>query len=166
MSQSTQHKIGRVRPPRVQITYDVEVGENTEVKELPFVAGIMADLSGEPKEPLPPLKKRKFVEIDGENFDKVLAASDPHLSFRVDDVLTGNGKLDVELDFAELEDFSPTRVVSQVPALAKLLEARIRLKDLISKLDGNEDLDGLLQEVLNNSEEREALKQQLGGSDD
>ncbi len=165
MSNSTQHKLSRVRPPRVQITYDVEVGDAIEKKELPFVGGILADLSGSPAEPLARLKDRKFTEIDRDNFDGVLAASKPRLEYAVDNKLTGEGKIAVEINFKSLDDFTPTNVVNQVEPLRKLLEARTRLKDLTSKLDGNDDLDGMLQQVINNTEDQSTLKDQLKKED-
>ncbi len=165
MSESTQHKIDRIRPPRVQITYDVEIGDAIEQKELPFVAGLLADLSGEPEEPLPRVKDRKFVEIDRDNFDEVLASCQPRIQYNVDNKLTGEGKMHVELSFQSLEDFTPVRVVNRIEALRKLLEARTRLKDLTSKLDGNDNLDGMLQEVINNTEQQSQLKEQIGGHD-
>ena len=166
MTESTQHKLDRVRPPRVQITYDVETGDAIEKKEIPFVAGIMADLSGKPEQPLPRVKDRDFVEIDRDNFNDVLAASTPRATFQVDNKLQEEGgKMNVELNFKSMDDFTPTNVVNQIPALAKLLEARTRLKDLVSKLDGNDDLDELLQDVVNSTEQKDALKEQLGGQD-
>ncbi len=161
MSNSTQHKITRVRPPRVHITYDIEVGDAIEKKELPFVGGILADLSGAPADPLPRLKDRKFVEIDRDNFNDVLQASKPRLELTVENKLTGKGKMPVELTFKSMDDFHPTAVVNQVEALRKLLDARTRLKDLISKLDGNDDLESLLQSVIHNTEEQTQLKTQL-----
>ena len=160
MAESTQHKLDRVRPPRVQITYDVETGGAIEMKELPFVVGIMSDLSGSPENPLPRVKDRKFVEIDRDNFNQVLSASTPRLAFGVANKLSDEeGKINVELKFNHLDDFSPINVVKQVAPLAKLFDARQRLNDLISKLDGNDDLDGLLQEVISNTEGLTELKE-------
>ena len=166
MSESTQHKLSRVRPPRVQITYDVEVGDAVEKKELPFVGGILADLSGNPAEPLPRLKDRKFVEIDRDNFNDVLASSGARLEFTVENKLTGEGKIPVELKFEHMDDFSPTALVNQIEPLRKLLEARTRLKDLTTKLDGNDDLDAMLQEVINNTDDQATLKDQLGSEEE
>ena len=164
MPESTQHKLDRVRPPRVQITYDVEIGDAIEKKELPFVAGIMADLSGKPEEPLPRLKERKFVEIDRDNFNEVLASCKPRLALQADNVLTDEGgSMNVELKFENLDDFAPAAIVRQIPALEALLKARTALSDMIAKLDGNDDLDALLQQVINNTEDQEALKSQLEG---
>jgi type VI secretion system protein ImpB len=158
MAESTQHKLSRVRPPRVQISYDVEIGGAMEKKELPLVVGILADLSGKPEEALPPLKKRKFVEIDRDNFNDVLAASAPRIAFQVDSRLAEDSKLNVELKFRDIEDFEPVNVLKQVEPLRKLFEARQRLADLITKLDGNDDLDRLLQEVVINTEGLQELK--------
>lgn len=165
MTESTQHKLSRVRPPRVQITYDVETGGAIEMKELPLVVGIMADLAGKPDEPLPGLKQRKFVEIDRDNFNEVLASIKPRLAFRVPNRLeegeNGEGEdsaLNVELRFRHLDDFHPASVVSQIEPMRKLYEARQRLTDLLAKLDGNDDLDALLQDVAANTEKQEELK--------
>lgn len=158
MAESTQHKLSRVRPPRVQITYDVEIGDAIEKKELPLVVGILADLSGKPEEPLPPIKDRKFVEIDRDNLNDVLAAAKPRIAFQVDSRLAEDSKMNVELNFEHIEDFDPVSVIQQVEPLKKLFEARQRLSDLITKLDGNDDLDRLLQEVVENTDNLEELK--------
>lgn len=169
MSESTQKKLGRVRPPRVQITYDVETGGAIEMKELPFLVGIMADLSGkrDPEAPLPKVKERKFVEIDRDNFNDVLASTKPRLAFQVDNTLQGDGsKLNVLLNFSEVDDFEPVPVLKQVPALAKLFEARQKLSDLLTKLDGNDDLDGLLSDVVGSTEKQEELRALLAKPSD
>jgi type VI secretion system protein ImpB len=148
MPESLQHKLDRVRPPRVQITYDVETGGAIQKKELPFVVGVLADLSGKPAEPLPKLKDRKFVEIDRDNFNEVLAKAAPRLAFQVNNVLGGSAeKLNVELSFRNIDDFGPLAVIGQVAALRKLFEARRRLSDLLAKLDGNDSLDAVLTEA-------------------
>lgn len=164
MAESTQHKLDRVRPPRVQITYDVETGGAIEKKELPFICGILADLSGKPAEALPPLKDRKFVEIDRDNFNDVLGAIGPRLAVRVPNRLEKDSKdqLNVELVFRSMDDFSPVNIVKQVPALKKLYEGRQRLRDLLTKLDGNDNLDALLKDVIQNTESQTALKKDLG----
>ena len=165
MSESIQKKLDRVRPPRVQISYDVETGGAIEKKELPFLVGILADLSGKPETALPKLKDRKFVEIDRDNFNDVMSAIGPRLAFQVPNTLQKDStKLNVVLKFEELDDFDPVRVLKQVPALSKLFEARQRLTDLLAKLDGNDDLDALLADVIANSEQQAALKAELGGS--
>ena len=151
--ESTQHKLDRVRSPRVQITYDVETDGAIELKELPFVAGVLADLSGKPEEPLPRLRDRKFVEIDRDNFDAVLRGMKPRLAFRVDNKLTNDdSKLAVELRFQSLEDFEPEQVVRQVEPLRRLLETRVQLTALLAKADGNDRLGERLQEIINNTE--------------
>ncbi len=151
--ESTQHKLDRVRAPRVHITYDVEVGGAIQLKELPFVVGVLGDFSGQPAEPLPRLKERKFVTIDRDNFNQVLAGMKPRLAFKVDNKLTDDDtKLGVELEFRSMEDFEPEQVVKQVEPLRKLLEARQRLSDLVHKIDGNEKLENMLQEIIGNTE--------------
>ncbi|MDR1907968.1 MAG: type VI secretion system contractile sheath small subunit [Holosporales bacterium] len=162
MADSTQHKIGRIRSPRVQITYDVEIGNAIEMKELPFVLGIMADLSGMPEVALPKLKERKFVEIDGGNFDGIMASFRPRLALRVKDaILKDDSETNVELHFSNMEDFSPVNIVKQVPALAKLYGVRSRLKDLLTKLDGNDDLEEGLKKIMTDSTEKDAIKNAL-----
>ncbi len=160
MSESTQHKLSRVRPPRVQISYDVEIGDAIEKKELPFVVGVLADLAGKPAEALPPLSKRKFVAIDRDNFNEVLEATAPRLAFQVQNRLTAeDSKINVELNFSHLDGFNPENVVRQVEPLRKLMEVRERLSDLLAKLDGNDRLEKLLQEVVENSDHLKELKE-------
>lgn len=162
MAESIQHKLSRVRPPRVQITYDVEIGNAIAKKELPFVVGILADLSGNPEEPLAKLKDRKFVEIDRDNINDVLAASRPRLTFQVNNVLADDdSQLNIELKFNNMDDFEPVNVLKQVEPLAKLFEARSRLRDLLTKLDGNDELDGLLRQVLENEDDQKALQKEF-----
>ena len=164
MPESIQHKLERIRAPRVHITYDVEVGDAIEMKEIPFVVGVLADLSGNPKDPLPKIKDRKFVEIDRDNFNSVLAGMKPRLTFRVDNKLTDEDtKIPVELQFKSMDDFHPEQVAEQVPALKKLIETRQKLSDLLSKLDGNEKLEELLQDVIASTESLEKLSQEAGG---
>lgn len=151
--ESTQKKLSRVRPPRVQITYDVEVGDAIETKELPFVLGVLADLSGQPKEPLPKLKERKFVQIDRDNFDDVLKGTAPRLALRVDNKLQNDGtQISIDLNFEKLEDFEPTAIVNQVAPLKQLLEMRAKLSDLRNKVMGNEKLEEILDDVLRDTE--------------
>ena len=151
--ESTQHKLDRVRSPRVHITYDVEVGGAIQLKELPFVVGVLGDFSGKPEQPLPRLKDRKFVTIDRDNFNQVLAGMKPHLAYKVDNKLTDDDtKLGVDLNFRSLDDFEPEQVVKQVEPLRKLLEARQRLSDLVHKIDGNDKLDEMLQKVINDTD--------------
>lgn len=151
--ESTQHKLDRVRSPRVHITYDVEIGGAIQLKELPFVVGVLGDFSGKPDQPLPRLKERKFVSIDRDNFDQVLAGMKPRLAYKVDNKLTDDDtRLGVELKFKNLQDFEPEQVVSQVEPLRKLMEARRRLSDLLHKIDGNDKLEELLQGVISNTD--------------
>lgn len=161
--ESTQHKIDRVRAPRVHITYDVEIGDAIEMKEIPFVVGVLADLSGKPDEPLPKIKDRKFVEIDRDNFNNVLEAMKPRVAFKVDNKLSNdNTKMAVELRFKSLDDFHPEQVARQVEPLRKLMEARRRMSDLLSKLDGNDRLDELLQEIINSTESLQQVGKEAG----
>ncbi|BBO88775.1 type VI secretion system contractile sheath small subunit [Desulfosarcina ovata] len=163
MAESLQHTLDRVRSPRVQITYDVEIGDAIEMKEIPFVVGVLADLSGKPDEPLPKVKDRKFVEIDRDNFNQVLEGMKPRLAYRVDNKLTDDdSKMAVELRFKSLDDFHPERVAEQVTPVRKLVEARKRLSDLLAKLDGNDKLDEMLQDVLANTDSIEKLSQEAG----
>jgi len=162
-SDSLQHKLDRVRRPRVQITYDVETGGAMQVVELPFVVGVLADLSGQPKDALRPLKERKFVTIDRDNFDDVLEKATPRVAMHVPNRLADDGsKLAVELEFRKLEDFEPARVAGQVGPLKELLEMRQRLTQLLGKMEGNDKLEQLLADVLNNTEEARKLSDQLG----
>lgn len=173
--ESVHKKLERVRPPRVHITYDVEVGDAIEVKELPFVMGVLADLSGQPTEALPKLKDRRFVEINPDNFDSVLDSFKPHLSLEVDNKLSEDadaGKLKVDLDFKSLDDFEPGNVAKNVKPLRELLDLRTKLGDLRGALQGNERLDDLLMEAVGNTDKAAQLKKELeqekgkGGSDE
>ena len=152
MADSLQKWVGRNRPPRVQITYDVEIGDAVEKKELPLVVGVMADLLGKPAAAPIKLKDRRFVEIDRDNFDEIMGKLAPRLDMSVPDTMKGEGNLKVELNFKKIADFHPEAVVDQVPRLKKLLEARLELRDLLSKLDGNDELGGLLANVVGNTE--------------
>ncbi len=165
-SESLQHKLDRVRRPRVQITYDVETNGALEKKELPFVVGVMADLSGQPANPLPAMKERKFVNIDRDNFNDVLAKSAPRLAVRVANKLTGeaDSSLNVELNFKSMEDFEPGRIAAQVPALKELLDMRHRLGQLMTKMEGNDKLEAMLGDILNNTEQAMAMAKELGVS--
>ncbi len=151
--ESLQKKVGRVRPPRVQITYDVEVGDAIEKRDLPFVVGVMADLSGMPEKSLPPISKRKFVSIDRDNVNDVMKKIGPRLAFKVPNRLNEDDtKLNVELRFESMDDFQPARIARQVTPLRKLLELRSSLANLRSTLTGNEKLESLLQEMIHNQE--------------
>ena len=161
--ESTQHKLDRVRAPRVHITYDVDIGDAIEKKELPFVVGVLGDFSGNPLEPLPKLKDRKFVFIDRDNFNGVLKGIKPRLTYRVDNTLAKNGtQLGVELNFNSLEDFEPQNVVKQVEPLRKLLEVRNKLADLRNKMGGNDKLEEPLMDVLQNTEKLKTLGKEFG----
>lgn len=161
--ESQQHTLDRVRAPRVQITYDVEIGDAIESKEIPFVVGVLSDLSGKPDEPLPKVKDRKFVEIDRDNFNNVLEGLKPRLAYRVDNKLTDDdSKIGVELRFKSIEDFHPEQVAQQVTPVRKLVDARKRLSDLLAKLDGNDKLDEMLQEVLASTDSIESLGKEAG----
>ena len=163
MSESLQHKLDRVRRPRVQITYDVETGGALQKTELPFVVGVMADLSGQRKEPLPGMKDRKFVNIDRDNFNTVLSKAAPRLALKVQNKLTDeDSKLAVELNFKNMDDFEPARVAEQVGPLKELLDMRQKLTQLLSKMEGNDKLEALLADVLSNTEKAAALAKQLG----
>jgi len=167
MPESIQHKLDRVRKPRVHITYDVEVGDALEKRELPFVVGVLGDFSGHPTEPLKPLRDRKFIQIDRDNFNEVMQRMTPGLNLRVENTLQADGtELAVQLKFNSIEDFEPARIVQQVPALRKLLETRNKLRDLMTKIDVSPELEGILEQVLQNTEELQKFSQQLGLSSD
>ena len=163
--ESTQHKLDRVRSPRVHITYDVEIGDAIELKELPFVMGVLGDLTGQPEQPLAALKDRKFVEINPDNFDTVLKGMNPHLAFSVANKLSDDpnaGQIGVNLKFESLDDFSPENVAKQVGPLKELLDLRTRLSDLRGSLQGNDKLDEALFDAVNNTESRAKLEAELG----
>jgi len=162
--ESLQKKLDRVRPPRVQIKYEVFVGEAMEMKELPFVVGVLGDFTGKPEKQLDPLAKRQFVNIDRDNFNVVLGKMAPRQTFQVDDTVSGqpDQKLNVELKFKNMNDFSPDNVARQIPVLRALLEQRENLKNLSSRLEGNDKLDELLKQVLSNSDLRKSLAKELG----
>jgi len=163
MAESLQHKLDRVRRPRVQITYDVETNGAMQKVELPFVVGVMADLSGQPRDPLKPLKERKFVPIDRDNFNEVLEKAGPRLALKVPNRLAeDDSKLAVELNFKSIEDFEPARVAEQVGPLRDLLQMRQQLSQLLGKMEGNDKLEGLLAEVLGNTEKALEVAKQMG----
>jgi len=160
---SMQHKLDRVRRPRVQITYDVETNGALQKVELPFVVGVLADLSGMPKDPLKPLKERQAVNIDRDNFNAVLAKAAPRLAMRVANRLTDEGgQIGVELNFKSMDDFDPARVAEQIPALKELLTMRHNLTQLLSKMEGNDKLESLLAEVLQSTEKAKELAKEMG----
>ncbi len=150
---SVHDKLDRVRKPRVQIKYEVWKGDSMKLADLPFVMGVMGDYSGKPDEPLPPMKERKFLEIDRDNFNKVLSGMKPRLAFHVDDKISGKqGKeLGIELRFNSMDDFKPDNVVKQITPLRELLEIREKLDDLSKKMDGNDKLEELMNEILKNT---------------
>jgi type VI secretion system protein ImpB len=149
----------------VQITYDVEVGDAIEVKELPFVMGVLGDFTGQPVDPLPRLKDRKFVEVTPDNFDTVLESMKPHLAFSVENKLSDDpaaGNIKVDLHFKSLEDFSPDNVARQVKPLRELLELRDRLSDLRGSMQGNDKLEEALREAVTDKDKRAKLSAELG----
>jgi type VI secretion system protein ImpB len=163
--ESTQHKLDRVRAPRVQITYDVEVGDAIEIKELPFVMGVLGDFTGQPTEPLARMKDRKFVEVNPDNFDSVLANMKPHLAFSVENKLSEDpeaGNIKVDLNFKSLDDFSPEAVARQVGPLRELLELRDRLTDLRGSMQGNDKLEELLRESVTDKDKLARLRSEMG----
>ena len=162
--QSTQHKLDRVRAPRVQVTYDVEVGDAIEIKELPFVMGVLGDFTGQPTEPLPRVKDRKFVEVNPDNFDAVIESMRPHLAFSVENKLSEDpnaGNIAVDLHFKSLQDFDPDQVAKQVKPLKELLDLRERLSDLRGSLQGNDKLEELLREAVSNTDSLSKLKTEI-----
>jgi type VI secretion system protein ImpB len=162
--ESVHKKLERVRPPRVNITYEVETGGAMEVRELPFVMGVLADFTGNPTEELPKLKDRKFTEVTLDNFDDVLASMKPHLKVTVANKLSDDpnaGKIGVDLNFESMDDFNPDRVARQVEPLQKLLDLRNQLSDLRGKIQSNDKLDELLQATLSDEEKRGKLKAEL-----
>jgi type VI secretion system protein ImpB len=166
--QSIHKKLEKVRPPRVHITYDVEVGDAIEVKEIPFVMGVLGDFAGKPEEPLPRLKDRKFVEVTPDNFDGVLEAMKPHLSFTVENKLSEDpeaGRLAADLHFKSLQDFEPEQVARQVKPLREMLELRTKLADLRGNLQGNEKLEDLLLDAVSSTEKLEKLRAEMGGEE-
>jgi len=164
MSRESVHKkLERDKPPRVHVTYDVEIGNAIEVKELPFVMGVLGDFTGQPVEPLARLKDRKFVDVKPDNFDTVLAGMKPHLSFSVKNTLDPKkDDLKVNLDFKRMEDFNPAEVAEQIGPLKELLDLRRKLLDLKATLQPNDKLDELLMEAAKNAEKRGELKKALG----
>lgn len=163
--ESIQKKLERVRPPRVQISYDVEIGDAIELKELPFVMGVLADLSGQPKEALARFKDRRFVEITPDNFDSVLDSMKPHLAFSVENKLSEDsnaGQLKVDLNFKSMDDFEPDNVAKQVKPLRDLLDLRTKLSDLRGNLQTNEKLDELLLDAVSDTDKLNRLRGELG----
>jgi type VI secretion system protein ImpB len=165
--ESTQHKLDRVRSPRVHITYDVETGGAIELKELPFVVGVLGDFTGQPTEPLPKLKERKFTEVNPDNFDTVLEGMKPHLAFSVENKLSDEPdapNLKVDLNFKSMDDFEPENVARQIKPLKELLDLRTRLSDLRGSLQGNDKLEELLLDAVGNTEKLDKLKTEIKGA--
>jgi len=163
MSASIHEKLSRVRRPRVHITYEVETEGAQIVRELPFVVGVLGDFSGDPSQPLRPFGERKFIQIDRDNFDEVMARLAPGLKLKVENKLSDDGGvMAVDLRFNAMEDFEPGRVLDQVPALKAMLETRNRLRDLMSKADRSEELETLLEQVLKSQDHLDRISNQLG----
>lgn len=162
---SIHDKLNRVRKPRVHITYEVETEGAMVQKELPFVVGVLGDFSGDPTQPLKALKDRKFVQIDRDNFNDVMARMTPGLQMKVENTLAGDGsEMAVDLKFNSMDDFQPAKVVDQVEPLRKLMETRNQLRDLMTKVDRSEDLEKLLEDVLQDEGKLKSLADQTGGS--
>ncbi|MDR1034620.1 MAG: type VI secretion system contractile sheath small subunit [Holosporales bacterium] len=162
MAESRQHTLSRVRKPRVHITYDVEIGDAIEKRELPFVVGVLADLSGNPEIPLPVMKNRKFVEVDRDNFGEMMAIINPRLVIRVQNRLSEDvPEMSIELSFESMEDFAPQNLAKNIPSLAVLYTKRNALKNLIAKMDGNDALEALLTQIMKNNDNLEKLKKEL-----
>ena len=152
--ESVQKKLQRIRPPRVQLTYDVEVGDGKEIKELPFVVGVLGDFSAASEVEKTKLKDKKFINVDLDNIDEVMESLAPRANFQVENTLTEDGgKMSVDLTFKSMVDFTPEQVVQQVDPLQKLVAARERLSDLRNKISNNERLEDLLDEVLHNTDQ-------------
>ncbi len=163
MSKSIQHKLDRVRKPRVHITYDVDIGDAVVKKELPFVMGVMGDFSGNPSTPPKALSQRKFVAIDRDNFNDVMKNINPELNIRVKNTLQADGsEMGVKLNFSSLEDFDPSRIVDQVPALKSLLESRDKLRDLLTNMDQSEALEAKLGTLLSDASSLQKTAGDLG----
>lgn len=163
--ESIHTKLERVRKPRVHIKYEVETENSVVTKELPFVVGVLGDFSGDASQPLKPLKDRKFVQIDRDNFNDIMTRMTPGLNFRVENTIQGdNTEIAVELKFNAIEDFEPAKIVEQIPALKKLLETRNKLRDLLTKVDRSEDLEILLEQVLQDTEVLKKLSNELNVS--
>jgi type VI secretion system protein ImpB len=165
VAESYQEKLKRVRKPRVHITYDVETEGAKVIKELPFVMGVIGDFSGNPTKELPPLEERKFIEINRDNFDDVMARMNVGLRMRVENkIKDDNTEIPVELTFNSLSDFEPASVIQKVEPLRKLLETRNRLRDLASKVDRSAELENILEQVLKNTDDLQRLSTELAGS--
>ncbi len=163
MADSVHDKLKRVRKPRVHITYDVETEGAQEVRELPFVVGVMGDFSGDSAVAKKSLKERKFIDLKKDKFDQVMAKIEPGVKMKVENTLEKNGReFEVNLKFRSMDDFEPEKVVEQVEPLRRLMETRNRLRDLMAKADGSEQLEGLLEQILQDSAKIANLREQLG----
>jgi len=161
--ESIHNKLSRVRKPRVHISYEVETEGAVAKKELPFVVGVMGDFSGDPTAPLKPLKDRRFVQIDRDNFNSVLASMTPGINIKVKNVLQDDGsEFAVNLQFESMDDFEPAAIVEQVEPLKKLMETRNKLRDLSTKADRSEDLEAIIEKVLNNEADLNELAEAVG----
>ncbi len=162
--ESVHAKLERVRPPRVHVTYNVEIGNAIELKEIPFVMGVLADLSGMPEDPLPKIQERRFVEITPDNFDAVLESMKPRVAFSVENKLSDDpnaGKIGIDLSFKSIEDFDPEKVARRVEPLRELLDLRTKLSDLVGTLQGNQKLETLLNDVISNSAKLEQVRSEM-----
>ncbi len=167
MSESMQDKLGRVRKPRVHITYDLETNGATEEKEIPFVMGVMGDYSGDNSDGKKALKDRKFAQVDRDNFNELMSKTNPQVNMKVDNTLEADGsEMSVSLNFNNMEDFEPQKLVEQVDPLRKLMETRNKLRDLLTKADRSEDLENVLEEVLSNTDALGKLSSELGSDED
>lgn len=163
MSDSIHDKLKRVRKPRVHITYDLETNGTVVEKEIPFVMGVMGDYSGDNTEGKKPLKERKFSQIDRDNFNEIMSKVNPQLRMKVENVLEGDGsEMSVNLDFKNMEDFEPHRIVEQLEPLKKLMDTRNKLRDLLTKADRSEELESILEDVLSNTNALSSLSSELG----
>lgn len=164
MAESVNDKLKRVRKPRVHITYEVETEGAVAQKELPFVMGVMGEFTGNASAPQKALKDRKFVQIDRDNFNDVMSRLGPAMNAKVENTLTGEGEIAVNLKFNSMDDFNPAKIVEQIEPLKKLLETRNKLKDLLTKADNSENLQDLLEQILQNEADVKKLASDLGVS--
>ncbi|MEW4490523.1 type VI secretion system contractile sheath small subunit [Thalassoglobus sp. JC818] len=165
MPESIQHKLDRVRKPRVHITYDVEIGDAIVKKELPFVMGVMGDFSGNPTNPPKSLSQRKFVSIDRDNFNDIMSNISPELNMRVKNTMVEgeeDSEMAVQLKFNSMDDFDPAKIVEQIPALKALLDSRDKLRDLLTTMDQSEDLEQALEKILSDTEQLKKIAEEIG----
>ncbi len=164
MAKGTQHKLDNVRKPRVQITYDVEIGDAQEMKELPFVMGVLSDLSGASNSDLAKFKDRKFVEVDRDNFNDYLKKQAPKVTFKVDNTLSDDpdAQLAIDMTFDKMSDFEPEQVVEKVPVLKELLDVRKRLQSLQARVTSSDEVTDFLKEILDDEGKRNAIAAELG----